>query len=97
MRVKDKFLEKINFLIFILSLCLSHNLNAEKIHQKVFDYNDSLKNSQTEGLVYFLLSKFIIIYEAWMFEENKAIEAPSLIAFMDLVKDKGERPWQLLY
>jgi hypothetical protein len=32
-----------------------------------------------------------------MFEENKAIEAPSLIAFMDLVKEKGERPWKLLY
>ena len=72
-------------------------LNGEKFHWGSLQIDDSLKNSQTEGLVYFLLSKFIIIYEAWMFEENKAIEAPSLIAFMDLVKEKGERPWQLLY
>ena len=45
MRVKDKFLEKINFLILIFSLCLSHKLYAENIYEKVFNYNDSLKNS----------------------------------------------------
>ena len=45
MQEKDKFLEKINFLIFVFSLCLSHNLYAENIFEKVFNYNVSLKNS----------------------------------------------------
>ena len=45
MQEKDKFLEKISFLILIFILCLSHNLYAEKIHDKVFNYNNSLKNS----------------------------------------------------
>jgi len=45
MQEKDKFLEKINFLVLIFSLCLSHNLYAEKIYDKVFNYNNSLKSS----------------------------------------------------
>lgn len=45
MQVKDKFLEKFNFLFFIFSLCISQNLYAEKIHENIFNYNDSLKNS----------------------------------------------------
>jgi hypothetical protein len=64
MQVKDKFSEKINLLIFILSLCISNNLYAENIYKKVFNYNDALKNSvanfiQTntnyvqEGLIFF--------------------------------------------
>ena len=34
MQVKDKFLEKINLLVLILSLCLSHSLYAEEIYKK---------------------------------------------------------------
>ena len=45
MQAKDKFLEKISFLILIFSLCLSQNLYAKNIYEEVFSYNDSLKNS----------------------------------------------------
>jgi len=45
MQAKDKFFEKINLLILILSLCFSHNIYAEDIYEKVFKYNNSLKNS----------------------------------------------------
>ena len=45
MQAKDKFLEKINVLILIFSLCLSHNLYAKNIYGDIFSYNDSLKNS----------------------------------------------------
>ena len=45
MQVKDKFLEKINLLIFVFSLCFSHKLHAENIYEKIFNYNDALKNS----------------------------------------------------
>ncbi len=64
MQVKDRFLEKINFLILMLSLCFTHNLYAKNVHEKVFNYNETLKNTtanfiQTsvndiqEGLIYF--------------------------------------------
>ena len=64
MLAKDKFLEKINLLILIFILCFSHTLNAENIHEKIFKYNDKLKNSSVnfiqtnvnniqEGVIYF--------------------------------------------
>jgi len=64
MRAKDKFLEKIKLLIFIFILCFNHNIYAESIYKKIFDYNNALKNSslnfiQTntnhlqEGIIYF--------------------------------------------
>jgi len=43
MRVKDKFLEKTKLIILIL--CFSQNLNAENLYEKIFNYNDELKNS----------------------------------------------------
>ena len=74
MQVKDKFLEKINLLVFILVLCFSHNLYAKNIYEKVFNYNDTLKNStanfiQTnvnylqEGLIFFGDKRIKIIYK----------------------------------
>ena len=45
MQAKDKFLEKINFLIFILSLSFSQNLYSENIYEKIFNYNEGLRNS----------------------------------------------------
>ena len=45
MLVKDKFLEKINLLIFILSLSFSQNLYSENIYEKIFNYNEGLRNS----------------------------------------------------
>jgi len=64
MQVKDKYLEKTNILILIFSLCLSHNLYAENIYKKIFNYNDGLKNSSAnfiqtntnnlqEGVIFF--------------------------------------------
>ena len=43
MRVKDKFFEKTKLIILIL--CFSQNLNAENLYEKIFNYNDELKNS----------------------------------------------------
>ncbi|MDB4860200.1 hypothetical protein OAI01_01420 [Alphaproteobacteria bacterium] len=73
MQAKDKFLEKINSLILVLSLCFSHNLNAENIYEKIFNYNNSLKNStadftQTnenylqEGIIFFGNERIKIVY-----------------------------------
>lgn len=73
MQVKDKYLEKINFLIIVLILCFSQKLFAENIYEKVFDYNDNLKNSaanfiQTntndiqEGLIFFGDKRIKITY-----------------------------------
>ncbi len=73
MQAKDRFLEKISILILILGLCFSHNLYAENIHEKIFKYNNKLKNStasfiQTnanyvqEGLIFFGDKRIKIIY-----------------------------------
>ena len=62
MRVKDKFFEKIKLIILIL--CFSQNLNAENLYEKIFNYNDELKNSSAsfiqtninhiqEGIIFF--------------------------------------------
>ena len=44
MLVKDKFLEKTNLIVLIISLCFSYNLYAEDIHEKIYNYNNTLKN-----------------------------------------------------
>ena len=62
MRVKDKFLEKTKLIILIL--CFTQNLNAENLYEKIFNYNDKLKNSSAsfiqtninqvqEGIIFF--------------------------------------------
>ncbi len=64
MRVKDRFLEKISFLILIYSLCFSQSLYAENVYEKIFNYNYKLKNSSAnfiqtntnnlqEGVIFF--------------------------------------------
>ena len=45
MRAKDKFLEKINLLVCFLILSFSQNLYSENIYEKVFNYNEGLRNS----------------------------------------------------
>jgi len=73
MQAKDKFLEKINLLIIILSLCFSHNLNAEDLYEKVYNYNNTLKNSSLnfiqittnnvqEGVIFFGENRIKILY-----------------------------------
>ncbi|MDA9621061.1 hypothetical protein N9S51_01940, partial [Pelagibacteraceae bacterium] len=74
MQAKDKFLEKINLIILVLSLCFSHNLCAENIYEKIFNYNDDLKNSSAsfiqtnnndvqEGVIFFGDKRIKIIYK----------------------------------
>ena len=73
MQAKDKFLEKINLLILILGLCISQNLYAENIYERIFKYNNALKNSaaniiQTddnnlqEGIIFFGDKRIKIMY-----------------------------------
>ena len=75
MQAKDKFLEKINSLLFVLILCFSQNLNAENFYKKIFDYNDTLKNSSAnfiqtntdslqEGKIFFGKKRIRINYES---------------------------------
>jgi len=70
MRVKDKFLEKINFLILILGLCFSYNLHAENIYEKIFNYNDALKNSSAN----FIQTNTNYVQEGIIFFGNKRIK-----------------------
>jgi outer membrane lipoprotein-sorting protein len=74
MRAKDKFLEKINLIILIFILCSAHNLNAENIYKKIFNYNNSLKNSSVnfiqtnpnqiqEGVIFFGDNRIKISYK----------------------------------
>jgi len=74
MQAKDKFLEKINLLILVFILCFSHKLYAENIYQKIFNYNDELKNSSAnfiqtnsdyvqEGEIFFGEKRIKIIYK----------------------------------
>ena len=62
MRAKDKFFEKTKLIILIL--CFTQNLNAENLYEKIFNYNDALKNSSAnfiqtninyvqEGIIFF--------------------------------------------
>jgi len=73
MQVKDKFLEKVNVLILVLSLCFSHNLFAQNIYEKIFNYNSTLKNSSAnfiqthdnylqEGIIFFGDKRIKIVY-----------------------------------
>tara|TARA_B100001063_G_scaffold229281_1_gene241357 strand:+ start:341 stop:934 length:594 start_codon:yes stop_codon:yes gene_type:complete len=70
MQAKDKFLEKINLLVLILSLCLSHSLYAEEIYKKIFNYNDGLKNSSAN----FIQTNTNYIQEGVIFFGNKRIK-----------------------
>ncbi len=73
MRAKDKFLEKINLLIFAFILGFSQNIYADNIYKKVLNYNNSLKNSSAnfiqtninylqEGIIFFGDKRIKIIY-----------------------------------
>ena len=70
MRAKDKFLEKINLLILIFILCFSHNLFAENIYKKIFNYNGELKNSSA----YFIQTNTSYIQEGEIFFGDKRIK-----------------------
>ena len=72
MQVKDKFFEKTK--LFILILCFTQNLNAENLYEKMFNYNDELKNSSAnfiqtninqvqEGIIFFGDERIKINYD----------------------------------
>ena len=75
MLVKDKFLEKINFLLLLFGLCFAHKLYAENINQQIINYNESLKNTSAhfiqtnqnsvqEGMIYFGNKRIKINYQS---------------------------------
>ena len=70
MQAKDKFLEKINLLILILILCFPHNIYAENIYKKVFNYNNSLKNSSAN----FIQTNHNYLQEGKIFFGDKRIK-----------------------
>lgn len=72
-------------------------LKGSKFYWDKLEINDQFKNEKTEGLVYFMITKFIIIYEAWMYQDHGSIQAKSLEYFINLVQNKGHRPWRSLY
>ena len=70
MQAKDKFFEKINLLILVITLCLSHNLYAESIYNKIFDYNNALKNSSAN----FIQTNYNYVQEGEIFFGEKRIK-----------------------
>ena len=68
MRVKDKFFEKTKLIILIL--CFSQNLNAENLYEKIFNYNDELKNSSAN----FIQTNINNIQEGVIFFGDKRIK-----------------------
>ena len=68
MRVKDKFFEKTKLIILIL--CFSQHLNAENIYDKIFNYNNELKNSSAK----FMQTNTNHIQEGVIFFGNERIK-----------------------
>jgi hypothetical protein len=73
MLVKDKFLEKIKYFIFIIIILFSQNLIGKNIKSKIDNYNNNLKNSSAlfiqsdgmtleEGVIYFGVDRIKIDY-----------------------------------
>jgi len=70
---KDKFLEKINYLIILVVILFSQNLIAKTIISEILKYNNDLKNSSAlfiqndgesmeEGVIYFGIDRIKINY-----------------------------------
>ena len=70
---KDKFLEKINYLIILVINLFSQNLIAKTIISEILKYNNDLKNSSAlfiqndgesmeEGVIYFGIDRIKINY-----------------------------------
>ena len=68
-------------------------LNGRRFDWGLLSIDAEYQNAHTEGLVYFLLAKFIIIHDAWA--GNSACD--SLRVMIDLIKNEGQRPWRWLY
>ena len=70
MQARDKFLEKIKLLILAISLFFSQALSAEIIHERIYSYNDNLKNSSFN----FIQTNLNDIQEGIIFFGNKRIK-----------------------
>ena len=73
MLAKDKFLKKTSKIIVLIIIVFSDNLLAQNINTRLFDYNNSLKNTSSlfiqsngqsveEGIIYFGLDRIKIDY-----------------------------------
>ena len=64
--------------------------NENNIHYSWGDFNikNLINNKEDEGLILFLISKFIIIQEAWMDRES----CDSLKYFIDLIINHNQKP-----
>ena len=80
---KDKFLEKINYLIFLFIIIFSHSLVAETTKSKIIKYHNDLKNSSAlflqndgesleEGSIYFGMYTNHELKETQYFNTNKS-------------------------
>jgi outer membrane lipoprotein-sorting protein len=68
MRAKDKFFEKTKLIILVL--CFSQHLNAENIYDKIFNYNNDLKNSSAN----FMQTNINHIQEGFIFFGDERIK-----------------------
>lgn len=70
-----------------------NNENTQRFHWNKLKLDSTFKTKYHEGIAYFLIAQFVIIYEA--FSNNKSCD--SLNLYIDLIKDEGLRPWQKLF
>ena len=67
--------------------------NLERFHWNKLKLPTEFNSTYHEGVAYFLIANFILIYEA--FSENKKGE--TLQFYIDLIQNQGLRPWQQLF
>ena len=70
MRAKDKFFEKIKILILIFSLFFPYSVYAENIYEKIYNYNNALKNSSAN----FIQTNSNYLQEGTIFFGNERIK-----------------------
>ena len=70
MQAKDKFFEKIKILILIFSLFFSYSAYAENVYEKIYSYNNALKNSSAD----FIQTSSNYLQEGTIFFGNKRIK-----------------------
>ena len=69
------------------------NSDLNFFHWNNLKLGPELNSSYHEGIAYYLISKFIIIYEA--FSNNS--KCSSLNLYIDLIQRDGKRPWKDLF
>ncbi len=69
------------------------NTKLDRFHWNKLILDPSFQTKHYEGIAYFLIAKFILIYEA--FSNNH--RCTSLNLFIDLIQAEGMRPWKKLF